>query len=95
MTTDSLLRRTGSLQIARSLMIAGSWVFAVARLPRPRVAYRDRRRFRSSSMSRVRPHQVCKDSPLEQAGFELVWGFSCQVVVLGFAESSLFGGVSR
>jgi hypothetical protein len=35
------------------------------------------------------------DSPLEQAGFELVWGFSCQVVVLGLAESSLFGGVSR
>jgi hypothetical protein len=35
------------------------------------------------------------DSPVEQAGFELVWGFSCQVVVLGFAESSLFGGVSR
>jgi hypothetical protein len=31
------------------------------------------------------------DSPLEQSGFELVWGFSCQVVVLGFAESSLFG----
>ena len=31
------------------------------------------------------------DSLLEQAGFELVWGFSCQVVVLGFAESSLFG----
>jgi peptidoglycan/xylan/chitin deacetylase (PgdA/CDA1 family) len=31
------------------------------------------------------------DSPLEQAGFELVWGFSCQVVVLGFSESSLFG----
>jgi hypothetical protein len=28
---------------------------------------------------------------LEEAGFELVWGFSCQVVVLGFAESSLFG----
>src|SRR5204863_6313419 len=27
----------------------------------------------------------------EEAGFELVWGFSCQVVVLGFAESSLFG----
>ena len=35
------------------------------------------------------------DSLLEQSGFELVWGFSCQVVVLGFAESSLFGGVSR
>ena len=32
MTTDFLLRRTGSLQIARSLMIAGSWVFAVAGL---------------------------------------------------------------
>ena len=32
MTTNSLLRRTGSLQIARSLMIAGSWVFAVAGL---------------------------------------------------------------
>ena len=31
------------------------------------------------------------DSPLEEDGFELVWGFSCQVVVLGFAESSLFG----
>jgi hypothetical protein len=31
------------------------------------------------------------DSPLEGDGFELVWGFSCQVVVLGFAESSLFG----
>jgi len=22
------------------------------------------------------------DSPLEEAGFELVWGFSCQVVIL-------------
>jgi len=31
----------------------------------------------------------------QDSGFELVWGFSCQVVVLGFAESSLFGGVSR
>jgi hypothetical protein len=31
------------------------------------------------------------DSPLEQAGFELVWGFSCQAVIFGFAESSLFG----
>ncbi|HEV2100112.1 MAG TPA: MFS transporter, partial [Stellaceae bacterium] len=31
-TTDHLLRRTGSLQIARSLMIAGSWAFAVAGL---------------------------------------------------------------
>jgi hypothetical protein len=24
------------------------------------------------------------DSPLEGGGFELVWGFSCQVVVFGF-----------
>ena len=32
MITDCLLRRTGSLQIARSLMIAVSWVFAVAGL---------------------------------------------------------------
>jgi hypothetical protein len=31
------------------------------------------------------------DSLLEQSGFELVWGFSCQVVVLGFADSFLFG----
>ena len=30
------------------------------------------------------------DSPLEGDGFELVWGFSCQVVVLVFA-GSLFG----
>src|ERR1700730_12330145 len=32
-----------------------------------------------------------RDCLLEGDGFELVWGFSCQVVVLGFAESSLFG----
>ena len=31
------------------------------------------------------------NSPLEGDGFEPVWGFSCQAVVLGFAESSLFG----
>jgi MFS family permease len=31
-TTDHLLRRTGSLQIARSLLIATSWIFAVASL---------------------------------------------------------------
>ena len=31
------------------------------------------------------------DSPLEGDGFELVWGFSCQAVVLGCAESFLFG----
>jgi nitrate/nitrite transporter NarK len=32
MTTDHLLHRTGSLQIARSLVIAVSWVFAVVGL---------------------------------------------------------------
>jgi hypothetical protein len=31
------------------------------------------------------------DSPLEGDGFELVWGFSCQAVVLGCADSFLFG----
>jgi hypothetical protein len=41
--------------------------------------------------SHLEGDQEFADSPLEQAGFELVWGFSCQVVVLGFAESSLFG----
>ena len=40
---------------------------------------------------RSRGVEFAPDSPLEEAGFELVWGFSCQVVVLGFAESSLFG----
>ena len=38
-----------------------------------------------------RDDRVLYDSPLEESGFELVWGFSCQVVVLGFAESSLSG----
>jgi hypothetical protein len=40
---------------------------------------------------RFRPVGFATDSLLEERGFELVWGFSCQVVVLGFAESSLFG----
>jgi hypothetical protein len=31
------------------------------------------------------------DSPLEGDGFELVWGFSCQAVVLGCVLSFLFG----
>src|SRR5580692_12666637 len=40
----------------------------------------------------IRGHvRFAMDSPLEQAGFELVWGFSCQAVVLGFADSFLFG----
>ena len=44
-----------------------------------------------SPVSHLEGDREFADSPLEQAGFELVWGFSCQVVVLGFAESSLFG----
>jgi hypothetical protein len=35
--------------------------------------------------------EFATDSPLEGSGFELVWGFSCQAVIFGFAESSLFG----
>ena len=35
--------------------------------------------------------RFAQDSPLEGSGFELVWGFSCQAVIFGFAESSLFG----
>src|SRR6266480_7476794 len=31
------------------------------------------------------------DSSLEGSGFEPVWGFSCQAVVLGSADSFLFG----
>jgi hypothetical protein len=27
--------------------------------------------------------QVCTDSPLEEDGFEPVWGFFCQVVIFG------------
>ena len=30
--------------------------------------------------------RLALDSPLEEAGFELVWGFSCQVVVLVFCR---------
>jgi hypothetical protein len=32
-----------------------------------------------------------RTSALEQSGFELVWGFSCQAVILGCADSFLFG----
>src|ERR1700732_4214056 len=35
--------------------------------------------------------EFAPDSPLEEERFEPVWGFSCQAVVFGFAESSLFG----
>ena len=30
--------------------------------------------------------RFAQDSPLEGDGLELVWGFSCQVVVLGFSQ---------
>src|SRR5947208_16854593 len=33
-----------------------------------------------------RGRRFVDDSPLERAGFELVWGFSCQVVVFGFSQ---------
>jgi hypothetical protein len=35
--------------------------------------------------------EFAADSPLEGTGFELVWGFSCQVVVFGLVGGSLFG----
>ena len=34
--------------------------------------------------------EFAADSPLEEHGFELVWGFSCQVV-FWFVGGSLFG----
>src|SRR5437016_7674231 len=41
--------------------------------------------------ARVRSREFAVDSPLEGSGFEPVWGLSCQVVVLGCADSFLFG----
>ena len=38
----------------------------------------------------AKAERVCMDSPLEEAGFELVWGFSCQVV-FWFKPRFLFG----
>jgi hypothetical protein len=35
------------------------------------------------------------DSPLEETGFELVWGFSCQVVVLGLLQFFVRSGKGR
>ena len=37
------------------------------------------------------PRAPAIDSAVEGDGFELVWGFSCQAVVLGCADSFLFG----
>ena len=34
-------------------------------------------------MKPTKAEQVCMDSPLEGAGFELVWGLPCQVVFFG------------
>src|ERR1700758_3464970 len=42
-------------------------------------------------MRRSRRDRKFAASPLEEAGFELVWGFSCQVVIFWFAAGSLFG----
>ena len=48
-------------------------------------------RTRSYTASGTWEVRFAGDSPLEGDGFELVWGFSCQVVVLGCADSFLFG----
>jgi hypothetical protein len=39
----------------------------------------------------IGPARFVDDSLVEESGFELVWGFSCQAVVLGCADSFLFG----
>jgi len=46
-------------------------------------------RLEGPSTDRAYPNMIeevrfAADSPLEGEGFELVWGFSCQVVVFGF-----------
>jgi hypothetical protein len=37
-----------------------------------------------SAATMLQEIEFAPDSPLEEGGFELVWGFSCQVVVFGF-----------
>jgi hypothetical protein len=37
-----------------------------------------------SAATMLQEIEFAPDSPLEGDGFELVWGFSCQVVVFGF-----------
>ena len=39
--------------------------------------------------------ELAPDSPLEEAGFELVWGFSCQVVVFGLLQFFVRSGKGR
>src|SRR5947209_19286721 len=39
--------------------------------------------------------RVALDSPLEESGFELVWGFSCQVVVFGLLQFFVRSGKGR
>jgi hypothetical protein len=46
---------------------------------------------RGVTVGKARESGFARDSPLEGDGFELVWGFSCQVVVFGFFAGSLFG----
>jgi hypothetical protein len=41
--------------------------------------------------TRIEEVRFAPDSPLEEEGFEPVWGFSCQAVVLDCADSFLFG----
>jgi hypothetical protein len=47
-----------------------------------------RHRYRALPVEELTPVieevRFARDSPLEGDGFELVWGFSCQVVVFGF-----------
>ena len=38
---------------------------------------------RSNNRRRLERNREFVDSPLEGTGFELVWGFSCQVVIFG------------
>src|SRR5438874_9446525 len=44
-----------------------------------------------AGLARSRGVEFVRDSVQEGDGFELVWGFSCQAVVLGCAASFLFG----
>jgi hypothetical protein len=62
-----------------------------------------RRRIAAKAMARNMPVQGSKraaqmsslDSPQERDGFELVWGFSCQVVVFGFCRFFVRSGKGR
>ena len=49
------------------------------------------RKDRTAVCKKVVGMRFALDSSLEGAGFEPVWGFSCQAVVLGCGDSFLFG----